>query len=257
MKIRFLGVGSAFTTAEYFQSNFLITTRNQKRLLFDCGGDIRFSLKESGISINSIDAVYISHLHNDHIGGMEWLAIGRYFVAQPRQPILLCEQNQIKRLWKHALQAGLECGDGRVFGLEDYFDCRPLEIEQPFFWDSLQGEMVKLPHVLSGEVEHPSFGLILQENQGLKIFISSDTLFRPDKILPIAQQVTAIFHDCETCPEPTGVHTRYEELCTLPAEVKAKMWLYHYQPAPPFDPVVDGFQGFVRKGQEFCWEPPT
>ncbi|MDM8523453.1 hypothetical protein QUF80_08790 [Desulfococcaceae bacterium HSG8] len=47
MKIKFLGVGSAFTTPEYYQSNMPVTSRSGKQLLVDCGGDIRFSLGES------------------------------------------------------------------------------------------------------------------------------------------------------------------------------------------------------------------
>ena len=37
-----------------------------------------------------------------------------------------------------------------------------------------------------------------------------------------------IFHDTETSPFPSGVHTRFEELKTLPDDLKKKMILYHY-----------------------------
>ena len=68
MELRFAGVGSAFTTKEYWQSN-MIVSHDGKNLLIDCGGDIRFSLAELNMSYKDIDAVYISHLHADHIGG--------------------------------------------------------------------------------------------------------------------------------------------------------------------------------------------
>ena len=65
MKITFVGTGSAFTTKN-FQTNTLIS-RNDKNLLIDAGGDIRFSLGKLGLSYKDINALYITHLHNDHI----------------------------------------------------------------------------------------------------------------------------------------------------------------------------------------------
>ena len=83
MSIAFLGVGSAFTSAKDYQSNLLITAQSGKKMLIDCGSDARFSLAEWGLENNieklDIDAVYISHLHADHIGGLEWLAFSTYF----------------------------------------------------------------------------------------------------------------------------------------------------------------------------------
>jgi ribonuclease BN (tRNA processing enzyme) len=76
MELVALGTGSAFTLKN-FQSNYLL--KGEKNLLIDCGGDIRFSLKEQNMSYKDIDAVYISHLHADHQGGLEYLAFCSYF----------------------------------------------------------------------------------------------------------------------------------------------------------------------------------
>lgn len=77
MHLQFLGTGSAFTTKN-FQTNFLIRV-NGRRLLVDCGGDARHSMDMLGLTHRAIDAVYISHQHSDHIGGLEWLAFMSYF----------------------------------------------------------------------------------------------------------------------------------------------------------------------------------
>jgi len=50
MKIKFIGVGSAFTTPDYYQPNILITARTGKKLLLDCGSDARFALAECNIN---------------------------------------------------------------------------------------------------------------------------------------------------------------------------------------------------------------
>ncbi len=69
MKLTFLGSGSAFTMNNR-QSNMILED-DGKILLIDCGTDIRHSLHQQDLSYKDIDAVYISHLHADHIGGME------------------------------------------------------------------------------------------------------------------------------------------------------------------------------------------
>ena len=79
LKITFLGSGSAFTVdGDNYQSNLLLE-KDKDTLLIDAGGDLRFSLSEQGFSHRDIRNVYISHLHADHIGGMEWLAMNTYF----------------------------------------------------------------------------------------------------------------------------------------------------------------------------------
>ena len=87
MKITFLGTGSAFTTKN-FQTNTIIE-RNGKRLLIDAGSDIRFSLQNIGLNYLNIDAIYVTHLHADHVGGMEYLAFCNYFNPRAQNKITL------------------------------------------------------------------------------------------------------------------------------------------------------------------------
>ena len=253
MKIKFLGVGSAFTTSDYYQSNMLITTSKNKRLLLDCGSDIRFALAEQNIYgsnvAEKIDAVYISHLHADHIGGMEWLALNTHFAKKSRKLTLFMEEKLMKRIWENALKAGLECTEGQLLQLTDYFNCRPLGENETFTWENIECTLVKLPHIITGSVNHYSYGLFLKDE--LNVLVTTDTQFQPDVITEFAEKADVIFHDCETSPVHTNVHTHYEELCTLKDSLKQKMWLYHYQPKPVYNPQADGFKGFVSKGQEF------
>lgn len=263
MKIKFIGVGSAFTTAEYYQSNMLITAKSGKRLLFDCGSDTRFSLTESigANPLKQIDAIYISHLHADHIGGMEWVAFNTYFDPHIKKPKLFMNKKTMHKMWHHALKGGLACVNGKVMHLTDFFDCQPITEGGTFIWENMSFTLIKMPHVMGKWYNnHYSYGLLFQEmvtnssspdDETPIILITSDTLFRPKLIARLAQKATIIFHDCETSPFKTKVHAHYEELCTLPVEIAQKMWLYHYQPHPPQQPENDQFKGFVVKGQEF------
>ncbi len=264
MKIKFLGVGSAFTTSEYYQSNMLVTARNGKELLVDCGTDIRFSLREcrhttdvssqDGDSRGQIDAVYISHLHSDHIGGMEWMAFETYFSPNSGKPKLFMEENIMHEMWNCSLKGGLGCIEGKQMHLTDYFDCRPASDGGSFCWERILFTLVKMPHIITGYKNFYSYGLLIEEmdHQGSRVFITTDTQFQPDLIGRIAKKTSVIFHDCETSPLKSIVHAHYDDLCTLPSALRRKIWLYHYQPHPDDrHPKADGFAGFVKKGQEF------
>ncbi|MCE5336052.1 MAG: MBL fold metallo-hydrolase [Desulfobacteraceae bacterium] len=259
MKLKFLGVGSAFTTADYYQSNILVQSTGGKRLLIDCGGDIRFSLGESGIDRTNlskeIDAIYISHLHCDHIGGLEWLAFNTYFSPDNgNRPKLYMNEGLMDELWETSLKGGLGCITGKSMDLSDYFQCCPVDGGGAFAWEGIRFTLVKLPHVLGEKRSHYSFGVFIEDpedNSGGPVFISTDTILQPDFLAEIARKVSLIFHDCETAPIPTRVHSHYSELVRLPDSIKSKMWLYHYQPFPDEKPELHGFRGFVTKGQEF------
>jgi ribonuclease BN (tRNA processing enzyme) len=233
----------------------VITARSGKKMLIDCGGDVRFALEDSGIRVTELNAVYISHLHADHVGGMEWLALITYFGRGDSRLKLFGEENLLSKLWINSLKGGLECIGGKCLQLEDYFDCCPLVEAGPFYWESITGKMVKMPHVTGSLCQHFSYGLILETTGAPKkvVFISSDTVFQPEILEHISATADVIFHDCETTSMKTTVHAHYEQLRTLPAPTKQKIWLYHYQPDSGYDPLKDGFQGFVAKGQEFSF----
>jgi len=257
MKIQFVGVGGAFSTPALYQSNMLVTAASGRRLLIDCGSDLRFSLAECGIPreafCTAIDAVYISHLHSDHIGGMEGLAFSTYFHPDSCRPHLFMESAHMQDMWNHGLKAGLRCIEGKSMHLTDYFRCRPLAFDGRFDWERIRFTLVRMDHVISGYRNHYSYGLHIREGNGPEIFITTDTQFRPEQVLRWGEPAAVIFHDCETNHFRSRVHAHYDELCTLPDRIRRKTWLYHYQPNPTQDPKADGFQGFVAKGQVFEW----
>ncbi len=257
MKIKFIGVGSAFTTSEYFQSNLLITAESGRKMLLDCGTDIRFSLNSSPEACQSvveeIDAVYISHLHSDHVGGMEWMAFQTYFNPDQRRPRLFMEQDTMQEMWNFSLKGGLGCIEGKRMHLTDYFDCRALPRDGVFEWEGIRFNLVRMPHIITGYRDFFSYGLIMEDvaHGGPMVFFTTDTQFQPGLIQEIAPRAALIFHDCETSPFKSIVHTHYDDLLGLPETIRGKIWLYHYQPCPTQRPEQDGFKGFVSRGRVF------
>lgn len=257
MKLKFLGVGTQSSSQDQYHSNMIITTQSGKRMLIDCGSDVRFSLAENNLLPTDLDAVYISHLHADHIGGLEWLVLNTYFNHKVEKILLFCEKKLLKRLWENSLKGGLECIGGKRMQLSDYFDCQPLETADSYTWEGMNFKLVEMPHISGTCFESYSYGLLVDSVADCKksFFISTDTIFQPHRLEKIAESVDVIFHDCETTAKRTTVHAHYDQLCTLAQSVKEKIWLYHYGPHPKYNPHIDGFRGFVVKGQEFSFPP--
>lgn len=251
MKLIFIGSGSAFTVgSNNYHSNMLLTNNDGQHLLIDCGSDARFSLHEIGLSYADIQDVYISHLHADHVGGLEWLAFTHKFDPKCNKPNLYLCDKLVKKLWKHVLSGGLCSLQVEEATIHSYFNVHAVEENGNFHWHDLEFRIVQSVHFLSGFTIMPSYGLLFTLN-GTRIFITTDTQFAPNQIMDFYKIADVIFHDCETAPVKSRVHAHYEELKTLPAEIKKKMWLYHYNPGKLPDAKKDGFQGFASKGQVF------
>ncbi len=200
----------------------------------------------------------ISHLHADHIGSLEWLALVTYFNPNFPRPKLFAIRTLMNELWNKSLRGGLETLEGKLANLTDYFDCRPISINRSFRWETLEFTPVQTVHVVSGMKIQHSYGLLIREDGSDRVvFFSTDMQFAPYQMRKLYEKADLIFHDCETAPFKSGVHAHYDDLKTLPAALKGKIWLYHYQPRPPQKPLEDGFLGFVTKGQEFVIEADT
>ena len=256
-KLKAIGVGSAFSLKN-FQSNFILESNSGKRMLIDCGSFAPFALEEVGLSAFDIDAVYISHLHADHIGGLEWLGFLKYFTPSEKKPKLFISKYLVDKLWNNSLSGGMSTLQGQINHLEDFFDVYSFDNNEQFTWEEIEFQPVQVVHIMNGFGLEPAYGLMFPLNEH-RVLWTSDTQHKPEQLADMYNLVDVIFHDCEVIygankvPIKSRVHAHYDDLKTLPDDVKAKMYLYHYQDGAvtAVDPIEDGFLGFVHKGQEF------
>lgn len=249
MRVLFLGVSSAFCVENgSYQSNILIESESGRTLLLDCGGDARHSLYAQGYTHQHIDAVYISHLHNDHTGGLEWLGFSKKFIDGSKATLYI-SKDQIDKLWNNVLAGGMSSLEEEEASLSSFFDVFAIE-NNKFIWEGYTFQLVKTIHALANREILPTYGLFITGTTK-KVFISTDTRFTPDNLQLIYQDADVIFHDCETCPFESGQHAHYKDLKTLDSKIKQKIWLYDYNDGTLPNATEDGFLGFVTQGQNF------
>ena len=222
-RLQFVGSGSAFTMAN-FHTNLVFwnTKRPNDRLMLDCGSDVRHSLAAAGIDQTMISGVYISHLHGDHAGGLEWLGFITHFDPRCEPPDLYISRSISGALWSNVLSGGMRSLQGEVADLETYFDVHRIGPNGGFTWDGVDFRLVQGIHIYDGFAIQPSFGLMFDVG-GRTVFWTSDSQYAPEQLNDFYRPADVIFHDCETAPYESKVHAHYNKLRQLPDEVRAKM----------------------------------
>lgn len=211
-----IGTGNAFAK-NYFNNNALIESV-QEKILIDCGTTLPFALYQQGFSFNDLDGVIVSHIHADHIGGLEIYAYQMKYQYK-RIPKLYIANNLLDILWHNSLKGGLQQTDDET--IHDYFNVIPLEPNKDYTIASgLNIKLIPTRHIPN----RSSYSLLLNES----FFYSADCIFERDLLLELHEQkVHTFYHDCQFS-EPGTVHTTLSELKTLPISLQKKIKLMHY-----------------------------
>lgn len=218
-----IGVGDAFTALHYTQS--IVVEAEGVRLLVDCPHPIRKMLREADLDIGDLHAVAVTHLHADHSSGLEGFGYFSYF-ALKRKAHLVMHPAVSARLWSGHLAAGMEhlmhaAGETpREHTFDDYFDLVALDEQKPVLVGPFSIECRRTIHHI------PTTALRITAG-GRTLGISADTAFDP-ALIEWLSAADLMIHETNF-----GVHTPYEKLAALPAQLRSKMRLIHYP---------DGFQ---------------
>lgn len=216
MKITMIGTGNAFAKT-YYNNNALVETEHIK-LLIDCGITLPHALYQSGRTFADLDGVLISHIHADHIGGLEELAFQMMY-TYARKPTLYIAEPLIEPLWNHSLRGGLV--QGELDTIDCFFNVVPLQPEADIqFATDLKIKLLQTEHIKNKD----SYSFVIND----KFFYSADMTFNPKLLYELyAAGVQTFYHDCQL--EGRGdVHTTLDELLSLPLELQSKIKLMHY-----------------------------
>ncbi len=256
LSLFWVGAGSAFSKINY-QTNLLIIKGNS-HVLVDCGTLCPIALWNYGLPVMNVDTFLITHSHADHIGGLEEaMLMGRY--VKKRKPNLIVPYEYRDILWENSLKGGAaynELHNGanlQLFNLFNWIEPEKIMESPRYTWEIQYGEInikiFRTAHIPDSSHSWAdsffSYGVIIDN----AVLFTSDTRFDRDMLdLYIDMyKLEYIFHDCQLFPG--GVHASYSELLTLPESVRKIMFLSHYgDNFKDFNPVKDGFIGFVEQG---------
>lgn len=86
MKVRILGCGDAFGSGGRFNTCFHVA-RGEAGFLVDCGASSMIAMRKFGVDPNSVRAIFLSHLHADHYGGLPFFILDAQFVSGRTRPL--------------------------------------------------------------------------------------------------------------------------------------------------------------------------
>ncbi len=225
-----IGTGNA-ESLRYWNTGALVRIDTQ-HVLIDCGFTIKYALRDIDISLQKIDAVFITHVHGDHVHGLERLGFESRYVYN-RRPILYLEEDLYSPLWDKCLAGSMgntSCGSSRI---EDFFDVRIIENHTFTIGDCIF-RTFPTPHT----VGKPSYGVVLNE----RVMLTSDTNLITDLDQSFPNGI--IFHDCCLQAE-NPVHATLSELIEgYSLALRKRMFLVHYGDE------IDFYRALIRR--EFC-----
>lgn len=223
IKLTFLGTGSAFS--KKFGNNSAVVSVGDKNLLIDCGRTTPDDLDKSAFTWSDIDAIFITHLHGDHVYGLEEAGFfGRYILK--KKPHIIFPHKKVKNdLWERVLKGTMMQGDlERNMTFDDYFTYEIVDDRAQYFdFNGVMFSVFTTQHVPNKK----SYGLVIGEYN--YIVYTSDTLFDEDMIKAFADDgAKAIFHDCQFTNYEGKVHCSLDELASLPESIREKIIIMHY-----------------------------
>lgn len=237
-ELQVLGIGDAFS-ARHFGTSFLLSVGD--RLLLIDGPPGLFRLLEArGIDRRAIDSVLLTHIHEDHAGGVETLLLWRRFELGLKTRLFtsarVFQAFQRRRFPGFEESFGPHLKEIRFGRLEEYLE----------FHELAEDSATSLIPGAAAEIRHnwhptPTLGLKLRVGRAC-IGISGDTCFRVpllDELLREGRISDArhsklagnwlwesdlIYHEVS---RRARSHTLESDLLELPPEIRRKLRLIH------------------------------
>ena len=257
--IKAIGTGG-FVSAKYGNTCLFITNGNEEEsLLFDMGRNIIEQSKKIGFELLAVRNVFLSHMHNDHIGSTPDFAFLTHFVPDIKKVNLFIHSlmYQDYKAYLMSLVSSLDFTqkdkDKPETTIHDFFNVHSLKSNKSFKLGGNEFIPFQTTHFVNSCIIMPSFGLIIKTENGKKVLITGDTQFNPSQLKKLYNEADYIFHECETAPFESGIHSHINKLLTLPKEIRDKMYLTHYGDNIEDEKIAEKgkqFAGYVLPNQE-------
>ena len=195
--IKLLGTGCPSPSHIRFGPSTLIQVNN-KNYLFDVGSGVTQRLNESGIKSSEIDAVFITHMHSDHIIDIYQLYISGWHQGRVN-PFKIIGPLGVRNFFDSMLKVFKKELEGRK-----KWEVRPNENGLLYEGYEVSDDYVyedNVVHIKPFEVDHkpidPAYGYKIEfneDNKNKKIIISGDTR-KSKKLIEQSFKANALVHE--------------------------------------------------------------
>ena len=236
IKVTLLGTGTPQPIMERFGPSILVQAGGQS-LLFDAGRGCLQRLHQVNLAYDKLNALFLTHLHSDHIVGLPDLWFTGWLISRRKAPLNVFgpigTANMIKYL-QMAFVYDLKIREEDDKAAKEGSKLLVTEIQQGTIYDN---DGVK---VIAFEVDHypvvPAFGYRIAYN-GHSVVLSGDTRYS-ENLIKFAKGTDLLIHEVAIAPDTLSKsdsrynilahHTTPEQTARVFNEVRPKLAVYSH-----------------------------
>ncbi|KAA9036407.1 MBL fold metallo-hydrolase [Ginsengibacter hankyongi] len=199
MKVTLLGTGTPQPIMERFGASILVQAGSET-LLFDAGRGCLQRLRQINISYDKINALFLTHLHSDHIVGIPDLWLTGWLVSKRAIPLSVFGPTgtgemlkDLRKAFAFDIRMRIE-DDKRV---EEGSEFLVKEIQQGVIYEK-NGVKVTAFEVDHGVIK-PAFGYRI-DYKGHSVVLSGDTKYS-ENVIRFAKGADLLIHEVAVAPD--------------------------------------------------------
>ena len=219
MRLTVLGCSDAFGTGGRLQTSFHVAHADGA-VLIDCGATALIGLERQGLDPNGVSAIFITHLHGDHFGGLVWWMVHAVHVGKRTAPLTVTGPAGIEKRLMTAAEALFPGSSTATRG----FDLSFIEYTNETPIDA--GGVSVTPF----EVRHPSGAppYALRIASGGRILTYSGDTEWTESLIPASAGADLFIADCYGYEAPVRFHMNWTTLqANLPRLTARRILLTH------------------------------
>jgi len=224
LELTILGSGTSVPHPQRAASAYWLQTA-QGSLMLDMSAAAVHRMAQEGLDWPNLDAVWMSHFHLDHLGGLAPFLFGIRHAAQAqerRRPLNIFGGQGLEKLFR----AIDEAGNFKLFKQKFPVQFREVEPGASFqILPNLQARTLKTQHT------RESLALRLEDERGVSIVYTSDTDYAED-LCAFARGAHLLLMECSFVRDkPVDTHLELSEAMQIAARARPqKVLLTHLYP---------------------------